>query len=307
MRFFKSFIFLITISFLFQCNKNSETEKLPNNTPENQINTKIDSPKIVKKVIQYQVLSLIKNKDSLFAEFDKKYSKEEIHLILALNRLDFKNRWRADTLVIPNVLEKDFNAYSPFPKSVYSAKNIDKLALFSYPIHAYALYEKGNLVKWGPTSMGKKKTPTKNSLGFTNWKKKLATSTSNSEWKLRWNFNVFNYLGIGWHQYDLPGFHASHSCMRLLEEDAFWMYSWADQWILSKDGTQVLAKGTPVIIFGEPNFKNKPWLELLKSPKANDYSEQQINDEIEPHLKEILNQQEARKQYLENVKSTSSE
>lgn len=307
MQFFKNFVFLILITFLFQCNKNSEANEIQQNTQEKQIDSEIiKKNSSAKKEIHYEAL-VIKNKDSVFAEFDKKYSQEEAHLILAINRLDFKNRWRADTLVVPNILEKDFNVYSPFPKSVSSAKNIQKLALFSYPIHAYALYEKGNLVKWGPTSMGKKNSPTKIGLGFTNWKKKIATSTSNSEWKLRWNFNVFNYLGIGWHQYDLPGFHASHSCMRLLEEDAFWMYSWADQWILSKDGTQILAKGTPVIIFGEPNFKNKPWLELLKSPKANDYTENQINSEIEPHLKEILKQQVARKQYLEHLESTSSE
>ena len=42
---------------------------------------------------------------------------------------------------------------------------------------------------------------------------------SNSEWKLRWNFNVLIFLG-------LVGINticrviASHSCMRLLEEDA---------------------------------------------------------------------------------------
>lgn len=307
MRFFKTFIFLILITFLFQCNKTSDTKEIQQDTSKNPMDSEfVKKDFSLEKEIHYEAL-VIKNKDSVFAEFDKKYSKEEAHLVLALNRLDFKNRWRADTLVIPSSLEKDFNVYSPFPKSVSSAKNIDKLALFSYPIHAYALYEKGNLVKWGPTSMGKKITPTKIGLGFTNWKKKIATSTSNSEWKLRWNFNVFNYLGIGWHQYDLPGFHASHSCMRLLEEDAFWMYSWADQWTLSKDGTQILAKGTPVIIFGEPNYKNKPWLELLKSSKANDYTEYQINSEIEPHLKEILEQQVARKLYLENLQSTSSE
>ena len=224
--------------------------------------------------------------------------------ILAINRLDFKNRWRADTLVVPDKIVKDFNVYSPFPKYVSEAKNINKLALFSYPIHAYALYENGNLIKWGPTSMGKKSSPTKTGLGFTNWKKKIAISTSNSEWKLRWNFNVFNFHGIGWHQYDLPGYHASHSCMRLLEEDALWMYSWGEQWVLDEKGTKILAKGTPVIIFGEPDFKSKPWKELLKSSKANDYSEAQINNEIKPFLEEIMKQQDIRKEYLQSKRDS---
>ena len=304
MNFLKGIIFFATSFLLVQCNKSAGADEIvhhPSISKEKIQPIKKDSP--IQKEITYFPL-ILKNKESAFAALDKKYSKEEIHTILALNRLDFKNRRRADTLVIPNVLEKDFNVYSPFPKTVTLAKDIHKLALFCYPIHAYALYEKGKLVKWGPTSMGKEKTPTKIGLGFTNWKKKIAISTSNSEWKLRWNFNVFNYLGIGWHQYDLPGHHASHSCIRLLEEDAFWMYSWADQWILDEKGTKVIAKGTPVIIFGEPNFKTKPWKELLKSPKANDYSEAQINNEIKPFLEEIIKQQDIRKDYLQSKRDS---
>mgnify|MGYP002664001932 FL=1 len=107
-------------------------------------------------------------------------------------------------------------------------------------------------------------------------------------------------MGIGWHQYDLPGHHASHSCVRLLEEDAYFMYNWADEWILNKKGTVALAKGTPVIIFGPPVFNKKPWLQLIKSPHANDYIEDQINHEIQPFISEILKQQNIKRQYLEH-------
>ncbi len=161
MNFLKGIIFFATSFLLFQCNKSAGADEIvhhPSISKEKIQPVKKDSP--IEKEITYFPL-VLKNKESAFAAFDKKYSKEEIHTILALNRLDFKNRWRADTLVIPNVLEEDFNVYSPFPKNVSSAKNINKLAMFSYPIYAYVLYEKGKLVKWGPTSMGKKKTPTK--------------------------------------------------------------------------------------------------------------------------------------------------
>ena len=185
MNFLKGIIFFATSFLLVQCNKSAGADEIvhhPSISKEKIQPIKKDSP--IQKEITYFPF-VLKNKESAFAALDKKYSKEEIHTILALNRLDFKNRRRADTLVIPNVLEKDFNVYSPFPKTVTLAKDIHKLALFCYPIHAYALYEKGKLVKWGPTSMGKEKTPTKIGLGFTNWKKKIAISTSNSEWKLR--------------------------------------------------------------------------------------------------------------------------
>ena len=52
--------------------------------------------------------------------------------------------------------------------------------------------------------MGKKTAQTKRGLMHANWKKELAISTVDSEWKLPFNVNVHNTLGIGWHQYDLP-------------------------------------------------------------------------------------------------------
>ena len=63
-----------------------------------------------------------------------------------------------------------------------------------------------------------------------------------------------------------------------------------------------LAKGTPVIIFGPPVFNKKPWLQLIKFPHANDYTEDQINHEIQPFLPEILKQQELKNQFLERGK-----
>lgn len=295
------FLLFLTLFLIIQCDKITP-EEVKEPLREKKSDSLIKSEEN-KKEISYHA-EIINHQDSALSVFQKKYSDEEVHNILAINRLDFKNRWRADTLVVPDKMEKDFKAYSPFPSNISLAKDIHKLALFSYPIHAYALYENGNLIKWGPTSMGKKSSPTRIGLGFTNWKKKLAISTSNSEWKLRWNFNVFNFQGIGWHQYDLPGYHASHSCMRLLEEDAEWMYNWGEQWILDEKGIKILSKGTPVIIFGEPNFKTKPWKELLKSPKANDYSEAQINNEIKPFLEEILTQQKRRTEYLQTKKDS---
>jgi lipoprotein-anchoring transpeptidase ErfK/SrfK len=105
-------------------------------------------------------------------------------------------------------------------------ENVKKFVFFPYPIQAFGVYEYGNLIKWGPTSMGKKSTPTKKGLMFANWKKEVAISTVSDEWKLRWNVNVANFDGIGWHQYAMPGYPASHSCLRMLEEDAKWMYTW---------------------------------------------------------------------------------
>ena len=97
-------------------------------------------------------------------------------------------------------------------------------------------------------------------LDFTNWKKNCH-STSNSEWKLRWNLNVLNFQGMGG-IIRVSGLSYSLCSMRLLRETE-WMYTWGEQWILDRKGTKVIPKGTPVIIFDETNFKTKPWKDLL--------------------------------------------
>lgn len=270
---------------------------------------KVDSLRIENEKLKYEAFIFPKDKrDSAMGVFLEKFNEKERYQILAINRLDDKNKWRADTLVIPNRIEEDFLLYSPYPKKIDSLYQVDKMAFFSYEIHAYGIYENGNLVKWGPTSMGKKATPTLGGLQFTNWKKELAISTSNSSWKLRWNFNIHNYLGFGWHQYDLPGFHASHSCMRLLEEDAEWLYHWADQWILNDNGRKILAQGTPVLVFGDTDFKSRPWLKLSANPKATSYTSKEMNHLLAPFLNTILKEQVNSKKYRmmnKNKKATN--
>ena len=242
------------------------------------------------------------NKDSLFKKLDSTYSASQMYSILALNRLDKDNRWRADTLSIPSVIDTTLMSYSPFPKNISLLKDVKKFVTFSYPIQAYGVYNNGILVKWGPTSMGKKAAKTKVGLMFTNWKKELAISTVNKSWKLPYNFNVHNTLGIGWHQYDLPGYPASHSCLRLLMEDAKWMYQYADQWVLNKGGATTRAKGTPVFIFGEYGWgQAKPWNHLEENPKLMDLSEEEMTELLKPHLQTMLEQQSNREKVIQEL------
>ena len=239
--------------------------------------------------------------------FNKEFSKEEQSVILAINRLDMKNKWRADTLMIPDKIDETLMAYSPFPRSLTQLKDVEKIVFFSYPIQAYALYEKGNLVKWGPTSMGHKTAQTKRGLMFTNWKKELAISTVDSDWKLPYNFNVHNTLGIGWHQYDLPGYPASHSCLRLSLDDAKYLYNWADQWILNKGGATVKANGTPVIVFGDYKWGGKkPWKNLSEDGKSNNISIEEMTKVIEPNLEKILEEQAKRAEVTQVVSTPAA-
>lgn len=237
---------------------------------------------------------VLKSSDSVRKIFKEKFTSQQLTTIVALNRVDKNTFATVDTLLIPDQFDDDFLAYSPFPYTLSSAKDVKKLAIFSYPIQAYGLYENGELVKWGPSSMGSKQHKTPEGLYFCNWKGEEVISTFDDEWVLRWNFNIENQEGIGWHQYQLPGTPASHSCLRLLEADAKWMFDWADEWILA-DKETVKAKGTPVIVYGSYDFEGrKPWLNLAKNSHANDISTETLNEIVGKYQVEILKEQKNR-------------
>jgi len=279
----KKIIFILAVYVLFSCNNKTEVEnKHP--VPERKYEKAQD--------FSYSFWSL-KN-DSIRKVFKTRFTSSEITTIVSLNRIDKSNLKLADSIIVPDKFDDDFLAYAPFPFTVKSIFEIPKLVVFSYPIQAYGVYEFGELVKWGPSSLGSKANQTPTGLFFTNWKGEEVQSTVDDEWILRWNFNIENTVGVGWHQYELPGYPASHSCLRLLENDAKWLYDWADEWVL-KDATTVLAKGTPVIVFGSYNFNAKsPWLELTTNPKKNNISAKELDVIIAENLSEILKEQKNR-------------
>lgn len=245
----------------------------------------------------------IKTSDSLKKVFQS-LSERDQKTLFALNRVDKAHIQGIDTIVVPTTFKEDLLSYSPFPAEVLNLGQVDKFVLFSYPIQAYAVYENGKLIKWGPTNMGKKSTKTPLGLFFTNWKGKEIKSSVNKSWILKWNFNISNLGGIGWHQYALPGYPASHSCLRLLADDAKWLYDWADQWII-KNNVQI-AKGTPTIVYGAyPWGERRPWKFLLEDPQANNVSIETINALITPHLATISKAQEERKA-LNNIQTDTT-
>jgi lipoprotein-anchoring transpeptidase ErfK/SrfK len=188
----------------------------------------------------------------------------------------------------------------PFPLEVPYLREIDKIVLFSYPTQTFAAYENGILIRTGPTNMGRQKDPTPTGLFFANWKAKKTISTVNDEWELKWNFNIENKQGIGWHQYTMPGFPASHSCLRLTENDAKFLFNWADKWVL-EDKSTVLVKGTPVIVFGTYDFKGeKPWRRLVRDPHALDLSKEELETIVSPYKERVLSEQQKRKEYNAN-------
>jgi hypothetical protein len=270
---------IISIVTLFSC----QQKETP--TPKKVIVRK--QPKVVSYAMENSKIWLKQNAtDSL-----------KIQIVTAINRTDKSNLSKLDSIVIPSDFDGDIVYYLPFPLEVDYLKDVSKILIFSYPTQTFGAYENGFLTYSGPTNMGRKKDKTPTGLFYTNWKAEKTTSTFDDEWKLKWNFNIENKLGVGFHEYELPGYPVSHSCLRLLEKDAKFLYTWADQWILD-DAENVKVKGTPVVVFGSYNFDEpKPWLQLVQDAKVLDISKSEIEKQIAPFLKSILKQQKIREAF----------
>lgn len=221
----------------------------------------------------------------VISQLKSEIGEEKTAVLLKLNRLDAQHLRVGATILIPEQID-DLNALSPFPHRLEAAREIPKLILASLRVQAFGAYEYGNLARWGPTSSGKKASPTPAGLYHTNWKSKATRSSINNEWLLPWYFNLDNQRGISFHQYDLPGYPASHGCLRLLADDAAWIYGWADQWTLSTDRRRVDAYGTPVIVFGKYDYaKQAPWKRLATDYRAASLTGSELEEAIRQDLR----------------------
>ena len=209
------------------------------------------------------------------AELAKRFTSAQIDLLEMLNRRDREHLVRADPpvpgLVVPDAWSDDLLTYSPFPASWPGAESQAKAIVVHQPLQAFGAYENGRLVRWGPVSTGRKETPTPDGAFNLTWRARSRRSTDNEDWLLEWYFNFVNERGVSFHLFDLPGYPASHACVRLLLRDAQWLYGWGEQWKLDETRRHVAVAGTPVLIHGTYPFGSPPaWLALdaLAAPVA---------------------------------------
>ena len=228
----------------------------------------------------------VRNRKSI-TELESRLGADAFAAMLKINRTDKKHIRAGDSLIIPDS-SADLMSLAPFPLQIEVARTIPKLILVSRRVQAFGAYESGRLVRWGPTSTGKKSTPTPAGLYHTNWKAKETRSSVNQSWILPWCFNLDNFSGVSFHKFDLPGYPASHGCVRLLEKDAKWLYDWADQWTLSKIDHSIVAFGTPVLIFGDYAYGEKPlWMRLADDPAATAIPAAETESALNQHLTTI--------------------
>lgn len=207
------------------------------------------------------------------AELNKRFTPPQVEVIEKLNRRDREHLIRVDPpvpgIVVPTTWEEDERAYSPFPRHWPAVTSHPKFIVVHQPAQAFAAYENGELVRWGPASTGRKDTPTPDGSFNLTWRSRSRRSTDNDAWLLERYFNFINSRGVSFHQFELPGYAASHACVRLLQRDAQWLYEWGGQWVLSEDTRSVVEPGTPVFVIGQfAHGKPAPWLSLasLQTP-----------------------------------------
>jgi lipoprotein-anchoring transpeptidase ErfK/SrfK len=197
------------------------------------------------------------------ASFSKTYTPAQASLLEKLNRRDVEHLLRLKEMIVPSewrVEPGEELDYSPLPATWAWAEPQPKVIVVSQPAQVFGAYEAGRLVRWGPVSSGRKETATPPGVYSLTWKTRSRRSTDNQDWLLEWYFNFINRRGISFHKFELPGYAASHACVRLLERDAQWLYAWGEQWKISTDGRDVLQPGSAVVILGEyAHGKPAPW------------------------------------------------
>jgi hypothetical protein len=215
-------------------------------------------PPPVRATTEYRLEPLPKD----VRELEQRFTAVQIDLLEKLNRRDREHLPRTEPpvpgLVVPLAWPEDELALSPLPPEYPWARAVAKAVVVHQPFQVFGAYEFGRLVRWGPVSTGRKETPTPIGIFNLTWKAKQRRSTDNEQWLLRWYFNFVNARGVSFHQFDLPGYAASHACVRMLERDAEWLYSWGEQWTLDPDRRQIAVPGSLVLIVGRPQA-GAPW------------------------------------------------
>ena len=213
----------------------------------------------------------IEGKSQPAGSLRERFSEPQLALLEKLNRADVGHLEQLREVVVPEWWTDDELLYSVLPMRYSASEPWSKFLVVYLPGQLFGAYEFGHLVRWGPVSSGSRSGPTGSGIFALNWRSTGRASTVDPDWFMRWYFNFGSREGLALHSYALPGYPASHGCIRLLERDAQWLFEWGQPWVLDPTAARVLKSGTPVLIFGDYDFDAAPpWRSLtwLAQPVA---------------------------------------
>ena len=194
----------------------------------------------------------------------ERFNESQLALLEKLNRADVEHLGQLREVVLPESWIDDELPYSVLPRRYAASERWSTFLVVHLPGQLFGAYEFGSLVRWGPISSGSRSNTTRSGLFRLNWRSTGRASTVDPDWFLRWYFNFGNREGLAFHAYSLPGYPASHGCIRLLDRDAQWLFEWGETWVLDPSATRVIKPGTPVLIVGAYDFDAAPpWRSLM--------------------------------------------
>lgn len=180
-------------------------------------------------------------------------------IIMKINRMNIALA-RGMKIAVPRDLGwiyKTYMDFSPFPLKI-SNDYREKVVLIDLGKLAWGAYDaEGNLLSWGPISGGKGycedvKRRCYTPLGKHRVIQKFGPEHKSSKYPLPkggapmpWFIKIIK-TGIGPHgSPSVPGFNASHGCIRMFDQDAFWLNT---QFVI--DPTEIKgAKGTLFVVY----------------------------------------------------------
>lgn len=174
--------------------------------------------------------------------------------LMILNRKEWRFFRTGQTIIVPDTVLEDLRAYSLFPLYYPGAATLPKLIVVSNAFQCYGAYEYGKLIRFVPVNSGKEKTPTFPGRYALVWKERLRRSSLDSSWIMPFTYNFHGEAGNAFHQFEMPGYPASHSCVRQLMEDAEWLFGWGEGEKFDEKKKPVRMSGTPVIIIDHYDF-----------------------------------------------------
>ena len=224
------------------------------------------------EIIKYHTVNFSSNTER--NEFFKQLMKKpnfNVEVMRLLNRKEWNLVKSSKAVIYPDTFLTEIRAYSFFPSYYPEPESIPKLIFVTTKYQAAAFYENGVLKKFAAVNSGKEKTQTYPGRYQLNFRQRTRLSSIDSNWEMNYYFNFNAEAGMAFHQFYMPGYPASHSCMRMFEEDAKWLYTWGK--VARYDSTRrpIPNTGTTVIILDHYEFGKsyRPWMDLTsnKDPK----------------------------------------
>ena len=176
-------------------------------------------------------------------------NKKKRRIVMRLNRRNLQ-LYPGFIIAVPNnLMQINHMDISPLPYAIRPLKT--KVVIINLEKHAFGAYDiNGYLVHWGPVSAGKGWCPdiqrtceTPRGTFFVFSKGDAYCESAKypiPEGGAPMPYCMYFFNGYAMHASDLPGFHASHGCVRMFYEDAKWLNEYFVK--MGPRGTRVIVK-----------------------------------------------------------------